>query len=510
MYKFILLMMACYFFISTSCSASVSKTPDSHHLQPDDVHEKEPIKGNDSLMISGEDGKTATCSLLDDKKFYCTKYDNSKRYAGFIKDYLPTDKKEEQYVYFLNDAGSLLNECQFNIRKKGTEPDIGSCHTRDDIRIPVKILTGKVLSEINSLLLLGEDSEVYQCSYNRDNVLTGCYPTGMKNFTATEMAFDPLYHKIYFYSAGTDKIHSCDVTGKSIDNCSTVNLNTDFPDKNIRHVTVASDGKHMLLSEQSILHYCEIDNEKLELNQCVNVYDKFRNLTSLAYSKNNDQVLYAIDDHMIESCHFDDIEVHCHKLELNHDIETISANTLSTTKVFTFFSVKVKNLGGYSLSVWYRDLPDPARNPDSWKLSQLLLSQSANILVKGGSGIQFHAMGGQTKCFMLNKAGELHCSRGIRNMACYYNGSSKTIINEACPLPALSKNMCSAAIVKYARTSGEAEKSCSGWKVSNLDNTISCWSYNFRTTNSISCYAVKKAMRFNKKIRNRGSHLAIE
>ena len=510
MYKFILLLIAGCFFICISCSVSFSKTLDSYNLQREDMNERVPEKGNDSLIILGENGNTITCSLLDDKKFHCN-LNGSKGYTGFTKDYLVTDTTEKQYVYFLNDAGSLLTECQFNIRKKGAKPDIGNCQARKDIILPVKILTGRIIPGINKLLLLGENSEIYQCSYGPENKITGCYPGGLKSFAATDIILDSLHNKIYLYSASAEKIYSCSYTSdsNSIKNCSPLNTNTGFPDKNIRHVTMTSDQEHMLLTEKHILHYCNIDNEKLELSNCVNVYDKLSNITSLAYSKNNNQILYVIDDHIIKSCYFDDIEVHCYKMDLNADIKGISAFKLLTANVFTFLPVKVKNLGAYSLSVLYKNSLNPGREGDRWKQKKLLISQSVNLLVKGGTGIQLHAAGGDTKCFIINRAGEIHCNRGARNMACYYNDSSKKIINTSCPLPAPS-TLCTASVVDYVK---RVDNKCYPLKVSKRDNTIiaRCWGRSdILRDNKISCYAIQKAMRLHKKIKSDDGTLVIE
>ena len=491
----------------------------SSHSTSDGIHkEAEQIKekGNDSLIISGENGNMATCSLLDDKKFHCNQYDKinqQKLYSGFIRDYSLIDTKAMQYAYFINDSGSLT-ECQFNIKKINDKPDIGNCNIRSDIKLPVKIKYGKVLSTVNSLLLISEDSEIFQCGYSLENKITGCYSIGMKDIAATEAIFDSLHNKVYLYSGDSNKLYSCNFIngGGSIENCLPVKLNTNFPDKNIQHVIMSPDSSHILLAENSSLHYCDINDGKLALNNCMTIYDKFYNVTSLAYSQNNDKVLYIVDNKMIKSCYLDDLEMRCHKMELNNNIQEISVNKLLSTTIFTYIPIKITNKGGYYLQIFYTTLFNSDRKINIRKQKELTIADSENLLVKGGSGIELHAESGNTKCFIVNQPGEIHCNRGTLNMACYYNGSSKKIINKSCPFSSY-KNACTPDVLKYARTSGTAGQTCRNWKMNYKENyiTVDCRKPNFSFIhNIISCYPIQLAMKLHKQLVNKNGKIVIE
>ena len=477
--------------------------------------------GNDLLVISGKSGDPVTCSLLDDKKFHCNQYnktDHSELRTGFIKNYLAGSEKTIQYAYFLNDTGRLLTECQINIKKINDKPDINNCKVRKDINFPVKITSGKVLSSVNTLLFIAEDSEIYQCGYDSKNKISGCYPTGLKKLSATDVAFNSLYNKIYLYSANTNKVYSCNFSfdSDSIEKCSPLDLNTGFPDNNIEQITTSPDGQHILLNEKSTLHYCNIDKRKMEINNCMNVYDKFYNIISLTYSRNNDNILYVLDGNIIKSCYLDDTEVQCHKIELNNNIKLTAANKISSAKIFTFLSVKVTNKGGYLLSASYTTLLNSDKKTNIREKNNLTLNNSKNLLIKGGTGLELYAVAGRKKCFMVDAPGEIHCNRSTMNMACYYNNSSKNIINRPCP-SSLYKTSCTPDIFNYVKTSGKAGRTCYWWSIDYKNNkvTANCYIFYFLIPtgiepNSLSCDYIQQAMQHNKKIVNKNGKLTIE
>ena len=473
--------------------------------------------GKDLLVISGKDGRTATCSFLDDKKFHCNKTDNPRLYMSFIKRYFGVNKRAMQYAYFLDDTGKLLIECKFNIKKVNYNEDISNCQARKDINLPVKMLSGKVLSTANKLLLIGENSEIYQCSYDSANKISGCYSIGMKNMAATDVMFDPVMNKVYFYSDSANKLYSCNFIydSDSIENCLPVSLNTGFPDENIQHVTMVPDNRHILLSEKNTLHYCNIDNKKSELSHCVSVYKKFSNLTSLTYSKNNDKLLYVIDDNMIKACYFDDTDVYCHKMELNNDIREMSLGKISSATVFTFVSIRVDNKGGYRLKASYTTQLNSNMGINIREKKSLALDDRKYILAKGGSGVELQAVGGNTKCFMVDMPGRMYCSRGTLNMACYYNNLSSSIINGSCP-SSLEKNSCTPEAILHMKTSGNAALTCGKWMVNYKENKITTIcktdylkSHVYDVENTLSCYTALQALRYNKKVFNRHGHLVI-
>ena len=517
MYKYILLVMAYYFFTCTSCLEAVSKTLSSHGLQQNNTKAKEPAKGNDSIIISGENGDVATCSLMDDEKFHCDQYHKNnyrQLYTSFIKNYSPIDTEVMQYAYFLDKSGLLLTECQFNTHKMSLTPDLGSCKIRKDIKLPAKIIYGKFLPTVNRLLLIGEDSEIYQCSYNAENKITGCYPMEMKNIAATNVAFNSFYNKVYLYSDSTHKFYSCNLIedSDSLENCFPVNLTAGFSDKNIQHIVITPDERHILLAEKSSLHYCNIDNEKNELNTCINIYNKFFNITSLAYSKNDYNTLYIIDNNIIKSCHFDDTEMHCHKMELNNSIKEISPIKLSSATVFTFFPITVINMGGYYMNISYTTLLHSNKNINVRKQKNIIFFDSEDLVVKGGSGLELHAIAGNKKCFIVDKPGTIYCSRGTLNMACYYNDSSADVINKSCPLSSY-ENACTPDALQYAKTSGDAIQTCKNWKMNYAKNniTLNCqkkdYSYGH---NVISCYLAGLAMQLHKRIINKDGKIIME
>ena len=513
--------------ISKACALSGNSTYSNkyYHEMPAEAPAKEKTQkkevGNDLLVISGKSGDPVTCSLLDDKKFHCDQYnkaDHSELRTGFIKNYLAGSEKTIQYAYFLNDTGRLLTECQINIKKINDKPDINNCKARKDIKIPVKITSGKVLSSVNTLLLIAEDSEVYQCGYDPKNKISGCYPAGLKNLSATNAAFNSLYNKIYLYSANTNKVYSCNfsIDSDSIEKCSPLDLNTGFPDNNIQQITSAPDGQHILLNEKSSLHYCNIDKKKMEINNCMNVYDNFYNIISLTYSRNNDNILYVLDGDIIKSCYLDDTEVHCSKIELNNNIKLIAANKISSTTIFTFLSVKVTNKGGYLLTASYTTLFNSDKKTNIREENNLRLNNSKNLLIKGGAGLELHAMAGRTKCFIVDAPGEIHCNRSTMNMACYYNNSSKNIINKPCP-SSLYKTSCTPDIFNYVKTSGNAETTCYRWSIDykKKEVTADCYIDYFSVDgctkyNALPCDYIQQAMQHDEKIANKSGKLTIE
>ena len=477
------------------------------------IQERKPNgEEKDLLIVSEKNGDTVTCSFQNDKlnNFNCKQY-NKNDYPGlstsFIKKYSTSNKGAIQYGYFLSHPGSLLTECRLCVKDIDDSPYIKNCQTRKDIKLPVRIISGKVLSSINKLLLIDENAGIYQCNYNAENKISGCYPTEIKKISATDAEFNPAYNKVYLYSSNTNEMNSCDATDDNvcIKNCLPVNLNTGFPVANIRQVISVPGGNHVLLAEKSTLHYCDINNQTMELDNCITVYDKFYNIASLVYSKNNDNLLYVLDNNMIKACYFDDTEVHCDKLKVNNNIKLISANKLSSARVTAFSSVKVTNKGGYKLSVSYTDNKDSDIGKNIRDSKNLFINGSEKLEAKNGSGIELHAIDGNTKCFRVNKPGEIHCSRGTLNMACYYNGSSKNIINGPCPFD-LYKNLCTPEVFAYAKNlSGEAKQHCHYWKMYHKKNhiTIRCgyesiWGHIYHD-NNLSCYSVWKAMKGNSK-----------
>ena len=493
-------------------------TRESCHPPLNFIKEKNTGEGKDSLIILEKNGNTEICSLLEDKKFNCRQYDKINHqpfYASFVKDYLSTNKKAMQYIYFINNKGSLT-ECQFHVNKIDTKPDIGNCQIREDIKIPVKIISGIVLSTANKLLVMANNSEIYECGYNSENKISGCYNTGIKNIAIAHATFDPINSKVYFHSTRDDKIYSCNFTNKPY-KCLPLDLHTGFPDKNIQQIAIVPDGMHILLAEKSILHYCKIDNKKMTLNSCLNVYDKFTDITSLTYSKNHDNTLYILDENMIKSCHFDDTEVHCHKIKSNNNIKFMSSNALSSATVFTFLSIKIKNKGGYELKTLYTASLKPNIEGYIRKQKYTVINHSEKLLVKSGSGLELRAIGGNAKCFIIDKPGEIHCNRSTLNMACYYNHSTQNIINGPCPLNSY-KTLCSPDVIQYAKHSGNAGKSCGGWKTDYKKNIINisyceapgnyCPGIYYK--NKVPCSFIKQAMKFNKKIKNHLGGIIME
>ena len=518
MNKIVLFIAVCFLCISTFYFDPVSNAyavSDNRHpvniysqyLPIDTIQERKPNgEENDLLMVSEKNGDTVTCYFQNDKEnnFNCKQYnknDYPELYTGFIKNYLGSNKKAKQYAYFINSSGLLLTECELSIQQINDNPYIKNCQIRRDIKLPVRIISGKVLSSVNKLLLIGENSEVYRCSYNSENKISGCYLAGIKNISATDAEFNPVYNKVYLYSANTGKVYACDAINgdNSIKNCLPVDLNTDFPDANIRKVISVPDGKHVLLAEKSTLHYCNINNQTMKLDNCVTVYDKFYNIVSLTYSKNNDTLLYVLDNNAVKACYFDDVEVHCHEIKLNNNSKLISANKLSSATAFTFVSLKIKNKGGYKLKASYTTKIDADIGVNIRDEKGMFFNSGKKLLIKRGSGIELHAVGGNTKCFIANEPGEIHCSRGALNMACYYNNSSKYIINGSCSFNSY-KSLCSANLLTYLQLSGNAIKSCGYWKINYKKNNITaaCNYYDDLTRdNTISCLSVWKAMKSN-------------
>ena len=453
-----------------------------------------------------------SCNATVNKKFLCRK-NNSEKFSGlptpFIKDYLPENATTSQYAYLLDIAGLELTECSFSPDKilSGIFRD---CKPRRDINLPVKIISGKVWSAENMLLLIDKDSTIYQCDYDEKNRLKTCKNAGMSYFKATQIAFDSAHKKIYFYSQKTRKLSTCNLSNRSIENCFSISTDDSIANDDIQEILMSPDHSDILLSGKSIIHHCSIDNEMPRLKNCVDLSDNFSNISSLAYSKTNQHLLYVLDNKIMKSCYINSGKIKCSATNLGNNLSRTSVNRFYLSANYlqagiNLLPVTIKNNGDYTLRTTYK----------TWKTQQeiaskrLLFTNSIDAKIMAGSPVGLHVVGGKKKCFLIDDPGSITCKRSITNTECYYEtdqGEQKKVYDGACSADLLG-SACTPKLLDYIKTSGHTSGGVckDDWDVDLWRDTIKtqCARYVDRCvfanqciyqTSSINCHIAKKAM----------------
>ena len=470
----------------------------------------------DGLTFSGVDGGSfVSCNSTVNKKFLCHK-DSGKLFSGlstlFIKDYLPDNSATSQYAYLLDMAGIELTECSFS-PDKITSGAFSHCKPRRDINLPVKIVTGKVWPAANMLFLLDQNSTVYQCGYDKKNRLKGCKNIGMSNLEATRISFDSAHQKVYFYSGTTGRLNACNLFNQRIEGCFAVSTDESIINDDIQEMLISRDSSSMLFSGRSVIHHCSIDRERPRLKNCVSLSDNFFNISSVAYSKVNPQLLYVLDNNIMKSCYMNSGGMRCDRTELGDDLSKMAVNKFFLSANYlqagiNFIPVTIKNSGGYTLKTTHTTWKKGEKYFDK-TVNRLMSGQKKQIHVMAGLPVELNAISGNTKCFVIDEPGTITCRRSISNMACYYgadSGKSKKIIHGQCPDDVLTLN-CTEKLLKYVKSSGNAGRYCKDWHMGRWSGTIKArcmWNppecdqsdrcFHRKAYNYVTCSKAKKAM----------------
>ena len=413
----------------------------------------------DGLTFSKENGSlSALCNTIDKKKLLCTKEIKKEITSGFssifIRDYASSDVSKKQYAYLIDRTGREITECSFNPDNILTEA-INNCEIRKDIHLPVKIISGLLLSEANMLLLTGQSSEIYQCQYDSENRLKSCKNTGLMNFDSTHMAFDAIHKKIYFYSKKANKINACNIVEQTVRNCYSVNIDSSMTNDTVQNILISSDFSHILLADKSTINYCSLNSWEPRLEKCIHLSDHFSSITSLAYSKNQGNLLYVLDNNIMKSCLIKDNKISCDTMSSNDNIEEMPVNKFTVSVNYlragiNLLPVKIKNKGGYILKATYSTYSKGEKQRvGTSKKTAAGQKFIPNILA--GSAVELYALAGRTKCIIVDKPGTISCTGSTFTMACYYNGSSKRVIDGDCPLTSF-KITCTPKVIKRLKS----------------------------------------------------------
>ena len=456
----------------------------------------------DGLTFSEVDGGSfVSCNSTVNKNFLCHKY-NGKLFSGlstlFIKDYLPGHSATSQYAYLLDMAGIELTECSFS-PDRITSGAFSHCKSRKDINLPVKIVAGKVWAAAHMLFLLDRNSTVYQCGYDRKNRLKNCENIGMRNLEATGISFDSAHQKVYFYSHKTGRLNACNLFDQRIGDCFAVSTDESIIRDDIRETLISPDSSSILFSGRSVIHHCTIDREVPRLKNCISLSDNFFNISSIAYSKVNPQLLYVLDNNIMKSCYINSGEMRCDRTDLGNSFPKAVVNKFFLSASYlragiNLIPVTIKNSGGYTLKTTYTTLKKDKVFDKT--VNRLSIGQSKDIHVMAGSPVELNAISGNTKCFVINEPGSITCRRSISNVACYYNadsGKSKKIIHGHCPDNLLAHS-CTKELFKYVKSSGNASIYCKDWHINRWERAIKAHCTQQSEYRRIICNKAQKAM----------------
>ena len=457
----------------------------------------------DGFFFSGIDGTlSALCRSTSRKQWLCNmnknKIASSSRYGKnfFMRDYLPGDSITSQDAFWYNSGSGQVFKSAFNSYQMFT--GAGEFHDANKKTTVVKsqyngykinllssgIMEGKVWSEKNALFLFDNDRALYQCNYNLKNLLTGCtkvkMETGISN--GSQMAFDSSHAKVYFYSQETRQLKACSFIDQGVKNCFTVSIDGGIAQDNVQNVLMTPDSENILFVSRSTIHYCGIDSKSARLKNCVSLSDRFSNVSSIAYSKVDPDILYVLDSTVMKSCSIKNGKINCHEMELNKRIAQLKVDRFSLSGIYleeekNYIPVTIKNKGGYNLKVTH--LARGGKNSHIKAFNSLKLNHESTVNIPEGTPVELNAQSGHTKCFVIDEAGVITCRGSTLNMGCSYRpyinfetlGEEKKLIKSSCPDSAFG-NGCSQKLLKYIKSSGNAGKYCHYWSMDSWMGTI--------------------------------------